>query len=324
MFESFEHYWESRKPYLDEALRVQLVKLLHPVPKSKSAALHMALDGGKKLRGILLCMITEDLGGEWKSALSRAVAVEMIQAATLIHDDFVDQDRTRRNMPAVWTLEGAREAVLIGDVIFASAIHLMSETGREDGLVVSRAIAQISRGALMEPGDPSAFIEQMTSNSWRDNHYEKIIHLKTGVLFEAACELGAISAGVNEEIRLKCMRYGSLIGEAYQMADDVKEIKQHLLQRRISAQQMALLAPAVLYFDKEAFLFIRPILLERTFAIVQRLWECLQSTVDLMEMEIQHRLDLAVAEIREVLPEKGHTSIGIKAPQELIAMFNLS
>ena len=120
------------------------------------------------------------------------------------------------------------------------------------------------------------------------------------------------------------MRYGSLIGEAYQMADDVKEIKQHLLQRRISAQQMALLAPAVLYFDKEAFLFIRPILLERTFAIVQRFWECLQSTVDLMEMEIQHRLDLAVAEIREVLPEKGHTSIGIKAPQELIAMFNLS
>jgi len=56
----------------------------------------------------------EALGGGLESAIPRAIAVEFIQAATLIHDDFVDQDTLRRNRPAVWTVEGARRAVLIG------------------------------------------------------------------------------------------------------------------------------------------------------------------------------------------------------------------
>jgi hypothetical protein len=324
MFESFEHYWKSRKPDLDEALRKQIYRLLRHVPTSKSAELHMALDGGKKLRGILLGMITEELGGKWESALPRAVAVELIQAATLIHDDFVDQDRMRRNMPAIWTLEGARKAVLMGDVIFASAIHMMSKIGRDDGLVVSRVIAQISKGALMEPSDPIPFMEQMTSEDWNGDHYNKIIHLKTGVLFGAACELGAISVEADEGIRLRCKRYGSFIGEAYQIADDIKEIKQHLLHGQISSHQMALLAPAVLCFSKEAFTFVPPILEGRSVEIVQPFWECLRSAVDLMEIEIQRLLALAVAEVQEVLREEGIPSLGLKAPEELIAMFNIS
>ena len=163
MFESFKQYWKYRKPNLDDAFQAAVSEVLRHVPANHFTELQTALDGGKKIRGILLGVIAEDLGGEWGAAISRSVAIELIQTASLIHDDFVDQDRMRRNMPAVWTLEGARKAVLMGDVIFASAIRMMSEIGREDGLVVSRAIAQISKGALMEPNDPLTFMEQITS-----------------------------------------------------------------------------------------------------------------------------------------------------------------
>ena len=124
---------------LDAALSSRIAAILPQGSTTAGCDLHPALTGGKKLRGILLGMIAEILGGDWDWALPRAVAVELIQAATLIHDDYVDQDRIRRHLPAVWTLAGARRAVLMGDVIFASAIRMMSEIGPDDGRILSRA-----------------------------------------------------------------------------------------------------------------------------------------------------------------------------------------
>jgi hypothetical protein len=324
MFQSFHQYWQSRRPMLDDALGEWLSALLGQIPSGESENLRASLNGGKKLRGILLGMITEDLGGEWESALPRAVAVELIQAATLIHDDFVDQDRMRRHMPAVWTLEGARRAVLLGDVIFAAAIHMMSEIGRDDGRVVSRAIAEISKGALMEPCDPAMLMEEITSGHLNGNLYEKIIHLKTGVLFEAACELGAISAGADPEIRKRCVRYGARIGEAYQMADDIEEIRKHLMSGSIHSHEMALLAPLILCFAKEARPYMEPLLTGGSFPVPQPLQQWLRFAMDRMEREIRRRLDLAADELRETLRGRKYGMLGLKAPVEILAMFNLS
>lgn len=285
--------------------------------------LHPALNGGKKLRGVLLGMVTEVLGGEWQVALPRAVAVEMIQAATLIHDDFVDQDRMRRYLPAVWTLEGARRAVLLGDVIFANAIHMMSEIGADEGRVVSRAIAEISRGALMEPCDPLKFMRQMKAGGDGD-HYEKIIHLKTGVLFEAACELGALSAGADDEVRKQCRFYGSCIGEAYQMADDIKEIKELLADGVVHSHEIALLAPAILSFACEARPHILSFLSAGPSQVSGPLRKCMERAADRMGLEIRHRLKLAVDQMQDALREKTHGRLGVEAPAELLGMFDAS
>ncbi len=153
-------------------------------------------------------MVSESLGGALESAVPRAISVEMIQAATLIHDDFVDQDTIRRGGPATWTVEGARRAVLIGDVIFASAIEMMSDLSREDGAAVSHAIAQVSRGALHEPLDPLALAAQIESGRVDEQLYEKVIRLKTAILFGTACQLGAIAANSNAELRETLYRYG--------------------------------------------------------------------------------------------------------------------
>ena len=127
-----------------------------------------SLQAARESEGPLSAWSHRPLGARWIDALPRAVALELIQTATLIHDDFVDQHEQRRNLPALWTLEGARKAVLLGDVIFASAIQLMSELGREDGLIISNAIAEVSRGAYQEPLDPCSLLDTFErGQGWR-------------------------------------------------------------------------------------------------------------------------------------------------------------
>lgn len=324
MFKNFHHYCEIRLPKLYDALDKHILSLTCQIPVKEYGFLRQALNGGKKLRGILLGMLTEVLGGEWESALPRAVAVELIHAATLIHDDFVDRDHVRRHLPAVWTVEGARRAVLLGDVIFASAIHMMSEIGWDDGRVVSRAIAKISRGALMEPGDPVGLMKKIEAGQWEKGLYEKIIHLKTGVLFEAACELGAIAAGADKRIQKHCARYGSLTGEAYQIADDMKDIKKCLGEDSVHPWEMTLIVPSVLYFNEKARPYIGPLMLGKSSRISPSLRQCLETTLERMGQEIQNRLNRAADEIGGILSDKPHSDIGFEAPAALLDMFSLS
>ena len=194
MSSHFKGYMDALKPRLDHAFARQISLFLDQMALNEGTLLRATLEAGKKIRGCLLCLISETLGGSMESAIPRAVAVELIQAASLIHDDIVDQDTMRRRLPAAWTLEGARRAVLLGDVIFATAIGMANELSREDGLVVSRAIAEISRGAFHEPLDPLRLAEALESNRLDDTLYDRIIHLKTAALFGAACRLGAIGA----------------------------------------------------------------------------------------------------------------------------------
>jgi hypothetical protein len=269
-------------------------------------------------------MISEVLGGTIESAAPRAVAVELIQAATLIHDDFVDPDRLRGIRPAAWTLEGARRAVLIGDVIFAAAIKMMNELGREEGLAVSQAIAQVSRGALHEPLDPLALTRQIESHGWNDRSYEEIIHLKTGILFGTACHLGAIAAGTNGRLREVAYRYGLRIGEAYQIADDLKEVKQHLDNRTIHPKQMAALAPTFLYFGGEMRPYILTLLQGKHPEVSDAAAESFHRAAKLMEQEITRRLQSAVSEIEEDFPHNGYRELARRTPWDLIRMFKES
>jgi len=324
MFTNFQDYLAALKPRLNEAFDRQLSIILGSVNLKNAPSLISTLEAGKKIRGCLSCMISEALGGTLESAIPRAVAVELIQAATLIHDDFVDQDTMRRNQPAAWTLEGARRAVLIGDVIFATAIKMMSDISREDGAAVSHAIAQLSRGALHEPLDPFALSQEIESRRMNEKLYEKIIHLKTGILFGTACLLGAIGAGAGGKLSEVTYRYGLRIGEAYQIADDLVELKQTLLSRSIHPQQMAALAPALLYFAGQIRPHILPILRGKSLEIGEPLAEFLNQTVKLMEQEIERRLQSAVSEIEVDFPLNEYHELARRTPWDLIQMFNES
>ncbi len=319
---SFREYCSSLKGLLDDAVEAILRRIFDHLHTSPCDALNQTFRGGKMIRGSLVCMVNESLGGLRDSAVPRSVAVELIHGATLIHDDFVDQDRTRRGKPAAWTLEGARKAVLFGDVVFASAIEMMSKVGWEDGLVVSRAIASISKGAFQEPLDPAELAGQVESNAVNDRLYDAIIRLKTGVLFGVACELGAIAAGAESHAREAFHRYGLLLGEAYQIADDLKEIRHHLITRSIGSRELAALAPAVLRFGKDSRHVI-PLMLRKTHSLLEGTvleeWEHVRQC---MEQEIGIHLEKAQLQVSGLFPEILQETMIRQAPYELIEMFN--
>lgn len=216
----FHDYWEYTRARLDEELHDWVPRFFCELPERQLATIHDILKGGKRLRGCLVCLVNDALGGAIENAIPRAVAVECIQAASLIHDDYVDGDRVRRNRPAQWTIEGARKAVLLGDVVFATAIQRMAEISRGDGIAAAEAIATMAQGAYREfpePGVPDAHHDVR-------NDYDLIIYLKTGALFGAAAKLGALSAGAPPALRGLAFRFGACLGEAYQIADDLQDV----------------------------------------------------------------------------------------------------
>jgi hypothetical protein len=266
-------------------------------------------------------MVSDMLGGVLESAIPRAVALELIQTATLIHDDFVDQDTARRNRPAAWTLTGARRAVLLGDVIFAGAIKMMNDLSREDGMVIAQAIAQVSRGAFYETLNPILLIREIESNRLNGELYEKIIRLKTGTLFGAACQLGAIAAKAHPELGERFHRYGSRIGEAYQIADDLQEVRQHIIAKSIRPDQIAVLTPTFLYFVKDMRPHIPRLLEGHCLDLDGVVLEYFRFAERLMENEIERRLLSAASEVEDLQGNK-YSELARKTPWDLIEMIN--
>ena len=319
-FQNFKDYLEKRRPSIEESFRNTLSGLLQGPSWNDPPSLRKTLEAGKKIRGCLTCLINEGLGGDPASSLPRAVAVELVQAATLIHDDFVDQDRVRGCRPAVWTIEGPRRAILIGDVLFATAIANMSELSPEDGSAISRAIAQIAQGALREPLDPARLAQEILAGQMSGRLYNKIIHLKTATLFGTACYLGALAAEADDQGRRAAYSYGLKIGEAYQIADDLKEMRGHLASKSINPKQMAALAPALLHFTDDMGRLFPEILNGRTSNWVGPVLDCLALAAERMEQEITRRLPAALSE--NLSGHKGYVDLITRTPGDIIRMFN--
>ena len=206
-------YRAATKARIDAELKTRAGQWFPALPTPHREALYGVLAEGKRLRGALTCMVAEALGGTLEQALPAAFAVEVIQSASLVHDDFVDGDTMRRGRPAVWTLLSARRAVLLADLMFATAIEKMAQVGAREGETLAHAIAAMARGAFDE--------SLGKAHDWEA--YQSIIQLKTGSLFAAAARLGALAAGAHEKTVDAAAKFGALTGEAYQIADDIAD-----------------------------------------------------------------------------------------------------
>jgi len=243
---AFDIHWRFVREQLDHAFERLLPQFFEDLPATHRAAVQEVLGGGKRLRGCLVSLLNDALGGAPAASFPRAMAVECVQAASLIHDDFIDGDTLRRERPATWTVLGPRRAVLLGDVMFATALRRMAELGPQDGVVLARAIATMAAGAYQEPLAHADLTLDADLDAAR--LYPRLIHLKTGVLFGAAAQLGALAAGVSAPVAARAFDYGALIGEAYQIVDDVND----LLDAPVAATQCPLLAPAMWHFAGDA------------------------------------------------------------------------
>ncbi len=186
-------------------------------PLVGDAATHLLKAGGKRLRPALV-LISARAGepGARASDLA-AAAVELVHVATLYHDDVIDQTATRRGVPTAHTRWGTEVAVLAGDYLFACGCALGAEAGGEVPGILARAIARVCEGQIMETatlGDP-----------YREPaDYLTTIERKTGALFEAACELGATTSGAPAEARRALASFGSKLGTAFQIVDDILDL----------------------------------------------------------------------------------------------------
>jgi geranylgeranyl pyrophosphate synthase len=238
--------WESLRRRVDEDLERRLLEIFPGAPPLQLRAVREALGRGKRVRASLVCLICEGLGGDIAAALPRAAVIECIQAASLIHDDYVDADTQRRGRPAAWTVQGARRAVLLGDVIFANAIRAATVLGRADGIVVAEAIATVANGAWQELAGA-----QDVNHAFEDPRlYDRIAFLKTGALMAAAAHLGALAAGASAPAQAKAYRFGAMVGQGYQIADDLRDIWGVTQGMERDPDQLATLVPVLLRFGR--------------------------------------------------------------------------
>ncbi|MFL5626476.1 MAG: polyprenyl synthetase family protein [Ktedonobacteraceae bacterium] len=185
-----------------------------------SASMHALGSPGKRLRTALTLLSGKMKAYRFDKLLPLSVAFEMVHLATLIHDDIVDNAKTRRGSPTVNALWGDNIAILLGDYYFAKTAGLIADINdnRIDHLF-SDTVATVCEGTILEimtAGRIDLTIE---------SYYEKISH-KPACLIAACCKGGAIvSHATDEEIAL-LNEYGHNLGIAFQIIDDVLDYTQ--------------------------------------------------------------------------------------------------
>ena len=177
-------------------------------------ARYLIESGGKRLRPMLTVAAAMLFGKGSGTAINFAAAVEFMHNATLLHDDVVDDSTMRRGKPAARMVWGNKASILVGDFLLGQAFMMMVETGDIASLgVLSSASAVMAEGEvfqLAKTGDLTTTPED----------YAEVIRAKTAVLFQAACEVGAMSSGADETGRQALATYGLELGKAFQLVDD--------------------------------------------------------------------------------------------------------
>ncbi|MEM3049447.1 MAG: polyprenyl synthetase family protein, partial [Thermoplasmata archaeon] len=159
-----------------------------------------------------------------RRALPFGVALEMVHNFTLVHDDVMDEDETRRGIRTVHAQWGVPEAILAGDALFARAFELVPETRvkGEAALRLTQLLASSVR-LLAEGQQMDMEFEDAKNVSARD--YMRMIELKTSVLYSAAAKGGVIIGGGTKKQEEALFEYGRLVGLGFQIWDDVLDLR---------------------------------------------------------------------------------------------------
>jgi farnesyl diphosphate synthase len=193
-----------------------------------SAMRYAVLDGGKRLRPLLVLATCEAVHGCPQAALRAACAVELIHAYSLVHDDMpcMDNDVLRRGKPTVHVKFGQAQALLAGDALQALAFELL--TPHDDTVAAAtqarlcRMLARAAGGQGMAGGqaiDLASVGLPLTSEQLHEMH-----RLKTGALLQASVLMGASCGSASPEVMNAFRDYGAAVGLAFQVVDDILDV----------------------------------------------------------------------------------------------------
>ncbi|WP_436492482.1 polyprenyl synthetase family protein [Actinokineospora sp. HUAS TT18] len=180
------------------------------------AALHLVKAGGKRFRPLFTLLCAQLNDGDSEQVVAAAAAVELVHLATLYHDDVMDEATMRRGDASANARWSNSIAILTGDLLFAHASRLVADLGSTATRVIAETMSELVTGQMRETvgprdGDPV-------------EHYLSVIAQKTGSLIATSGRFGAMFSGATPEQTAAVVRFGEIIGAAFQISDDVIDI----------------------------------------------------------------------------------------------------
>ncbi len=179
---------------------------------------HLAAAGGKRLRP-LLALLGAEFGDPWRHGVTQAAVIaELVHVSSLYHDDVMDNATTRHGVPSVNAHWGDRLAVLAGDLLLAKAARLAADLGPEAATLNANVAGRLVAGQIYELAGPAPGEDAI-------DHYFQVIAGKTAALLGMALRLGAQQAGAPDPVVQGLGEYGEELGLAFQIADDLLDLK---------------------------------------------------------------------------------------------------
>ena len=178
---------------------------------------HLRAGGGKRIRPALLLLAAKLFPHDERSAVRLGAVVEIIHTATLVHDDIIDEAKTRRGRPAANTQWGNSKCVLAGDWLYMQAFKIAVQERNFRILdVLIELTQQMVEGELLQ-------MEKLGKCITLDEHFD-LIFRKTACLFAVSMRMGALLGKATEEQETKLGEYGRHLGLAFQIVDDVLDL----------------------------------------------------------------------------------------------------
>lgn len=193
-----------------QSVKNQIKDFIEVCGYEKALELLEQLATGKMLRSKLILKIA----GVNEESIKLCAIVEMIHAASLLHDDVIDEAETRRGKPSINALYSDKTSIMFGDILYSRAFTELSQMDKKVAYHVSNAVTKLSVGEMMDVDLTDSF------NSSYDK-YLTMIYNKTASLIEASARSAAILVGLDET---KYANYGKNLGLAFQMIDDILDI----------------------------------------------------------------------------------------------------
>jgi len=170
----------------------------------------VVLAGGKRVRPTVTLLVCEALGGDAERAVDFAAGVELVHNASLVIDDIIDRSDVRRGTPSAWAAHGYGPAIIASDGLLGEAFGLFLDS-EQAMRIVAESMVELGEGEATE------LVDRPTT----EDEYMTLARRKTGALFRAAAELGAVAGEADPATVEACGEYAERVGIAFQIRDDV-------------------------------------------------------------------------------------------------------
>lgn len=212
--------FEMMQPDLDrvEETLVTAAKIDYPIVNTMLRAI--VSGGGKRLRPVITLLAARAFNQFNERSIDVAAGVELLHTASLVHDDSIDKAALRRGNPTLNTELSTGAVILIGDYLFAQSAILAAKPENPRVMVIfATTLAEICDGQIRETLEAHNLDQSMQD-------YEARIYGKTAALFAGAAEMGALLGGGNEHQVRELRQFGSDLGMAFQVIDDVLDLRE--------------------------------------------------------------------------------------------------